>query len=197
MLTSRLRNGYSNNRLENPEIFYAELTAVFIEHSPSVGDAAIKLARRKSPEFMPSVGAIENAIAEVSSGDRKAWEFARRWEENNRISDEERRQLEAPCDPERFARAYAEFATHFKRPTAPPETAEQVRAKYGLTAEQWNAMPNGTVKQVAERIPDEPKKTYCGTQGDGGPGTVYSNYDEAVRRHGRPYGRFEEGRQLP
>jgi hypothetical protein len=41
------------------------------------------------------------------------------------------------------------------------------------------------------------KPTYLGTQGDGGPGTVYSNYDEAVKKHGRPFGRFEQGRQLP
>lgn len=28
-------------------------------------------------------------------------------------------------------------------------------------------------------------------------GVVYSNYDEAVAKHGRPFGVFESGRQLP
>lgn len=59
-------------------------------------------------------------------------------------------------------------------------------------AEQWNAR---ATKQLAERGPDEPKPP-LGTRGDGGPGTVYSDYEEAMKRHGRPHGRFEVGRQL-
>ncbi len=33
--------------------------------------------------------------------------------------------------------------------------------------------------------------------GDGGSGTIYGNYDEAAKRHGRPYGVFEHDRHIP
>lgn len=61
-------------------------------------------------------------------------------------------------------------------------------------AAQWEAQ---TRKQLAERPPEDQPKRYLGTSGNGGAGTVYSNYDEAVARHGRPFGRFERERQLP
>lgn len=61
-------------------------------------------------------------------------------------------------------------------------------------AKQWD---DRTAKQIAERGPDDDRPTYLGTKGDGGPGTVYSNYVEAVKRHGRPFGRFDADRQLP
>lgn len=50
-------------------------------------------------------------------------------------------------------------------------------------------------KQIAERPAEEPKPTFLGTAGDGGPGTIYSDYEEAARRHGRPTGPFEDGRE--
>lgn len=59
-------------------------------------------------------------------------------------------------------------------------------------AEQWNAR---VAKQLADRRTDEPRP--ASPKGDGAPGTVYSNYDEAVKKHGRPYGPFEPGRMLP
>ncbi len=63
---------------------------------------------------------------------------------------------------------------------------------YKFSAE-WLAR---SVKQIAERVKAEPEPVFLGTRGDGGPGTIYSNYDEAVRKHGRPIGVNEPGRQL-
>lgn len=61
-------------------------------------------------------------------------------------------------------------------------------------AQEWDERSR---KQIAERPPEDPPKQYLGTTGDGGVGTVYSSYDKAVGKHGRPFGRFEKDRQLP
>lgn len=61
-------------------------------------------------------------------------------------------------------------------------------------AEQWKIQ---AAKQIAERGAEDTRPTFLGTKGDGGPGTIYSSYEEATKRHGRPYGRFDAGRQLP
>lgn len=82
-----------------------------------------------------------------------------------------------------------------------PPTDRQLRAwlddavrPYRFAAE-WNAR---SAKQIAERSQDVPQlPNYLGTRGDGGTGTIYSNLDEAMRRHGRSIGPFESGRLLP
>lgn len=62
-------------------------------------------------------------------------------------------------------------------------------------AAEWNAR---TLKQIAERPREEPEpKKDLGAIGDGSPGAIYSNYDEAVKNHGRPHGVFEAARQVP
>jgi hypothetical protein len=63
---------------------------------------------------------------------------------------------------------------------------EHVRPyKFG---EEWNRQAR---KQIAARAPDDEPKKYLGTIGDGGPGTIYSNFEEAFAKHGRPRGFFE------
>lgn len=55
-------------------------------------------------------------------------------------------------------------------------------------AVEWNAR---TMKQLADRTIGEEPKTYMGTKGDGGPGTIYSDFELAFKKHGRPKGVFE------
>lgn len=61
-------------------------------------------------------------------------------------------------------------------------------------AEEWQRRAR---QQIADRTPDEEGPKYMGTRGDGGPGTTYTNYDEAVAKHGRPFGAFDQERKLP
>jgi hypothetical protein len=59
-------------------------------------------------------------------------------------------------------------------------------------SKQWEV---ATAKQLSEReelqgkekAPEQPESR----------GTIFTNYDEAVAAHGRPFGPFEPGRQLP
>lgn len=55
-------------------------------------------------------------------------------------------------------------------------------------AEEWSAAAR---RQIAQRPPNASQPVFSGVKGDGGPGTIYSNYDLAVKNHGRPKGYFE------
>jgi hypothetical protein len=79
-----------------------------------------------------------------------------------------------------------------RRQTFPPSIAEVVSACEAEVIHREKVARYASMPPAAPRI----GATYLGTQGDGGPGTVYSNYDEAVKKHGRPHGVFEDGRQL-
>lgn len=62
-------------------------------------------------------------------------------------------------------------------------------------AAEWDARSH---EQIAARPKMEEPLLIRGTKGDGGPGTIYSNFDEAFEKHGRPIGVFEsDGRQVP
>lgn len=56
-------------------------------------------------------------------------------------------------------------------------------------AAEWDVRSK---QQIAERIEDKSEPVFRGTKGDGGAGTIYSNYDLAFEKHGRPTGVFEK-----
>lgn len=65
-----------------------------------------------------------------------------------------------------------------------------------LFAQEWNARSAKQLKEreeVEREVGSKPAPTSNDRQtiGDGGPGTIYSNYDEAFAKHGRPIGVFE------
>lgn len=105
--------------------------------------------------------------------------------------------LQAAMNLQGYSREVIEYVT---APTTglqtrlkfPPSLAEIVEA---CEAEQkWQ----DHIKQVAALPPPLPRQRQAtpGTQGDGGPGTIYSNFDEALKNHGRPCGVFERERKL-
>jgi hypothetical protein len=55
--------------------------------------------------------------------------------------------------------------------------------------QEWNARSQ---KQIAERLPEHASTA----EPVSGGGKVFTNFDDAIAAHGRPFGAFEAGRQL-
>lgn len=102
---------------------------------------------------------------------------------------------------QRYPMAIVEFVTdpttgvqtRCKWPPALAEIVEACEAEYIYQEKlaRYNAIPKPKFSQ-------SPELSDRSTRGDGGPGTIYSNLnDEARKKHGRPFGPFDLGRQLP
>lgn len=142
---------YRSGEAHDPEVYAAGLVSVLEQFDPAV------VARVCNPatglpsrlKFLPTLAEVRTACEELASADGRSAERRRRIEAQLA----ERREFEAAAEnesPEHRARcverAMAEMrASGFRfegDPRAPAETADQVRARLGISQEAWDAIPN-------------------------------------------------------
>lgn len=93
-IAARLIGSYPNIKLDDSQTYIAELTALLTQYPPGVGYPACETARRKSPDYIPSVGAV-HAEAEALWGHRReALTWSQTWDQRAQRQLEERRAID-------------------------------------------------------------------------------------------------------
>lgn len=144
----QLLGGYPALNLHDPETYIAKLVALLCGVSLWVGQRAVQRVA-SSPEWKfipPSVAGMVEACEHFAPS-RSGLDWADEWDARAQAQLEERAQIEAgnPVgEQERVAAGFERLLAHLGRgdPKRPMETAETVRAKFNLTQEQWDALPN-------------------------------------------------------
>jgi hypothetical protein len=152
MLARRLTGAYPSLKLHDPEIFVAELIASLLRYPAWVGEQAIEQAKRASPQFVPSVPMVTEACESVVGQTREAMTYAHEWEEQSRRQLAQRKEQEAAeiesleyrrRAAERILAEYRAGVSSKRMQTI--ETPETVKAKYGLSEQQWGAIPESPI----------------------------------------------------
>lgn len=142
---------YPSAKIEAPEIYVAELVNLLVNYEHSEAAKAIQAAMAESPNFLPPVPVLRQTLQKLRS--RPALDWAEAWDLRANAQRAERKRIEsgeevADQTGER-ARVMAGFAALLKqlRPAEEVErekefTPERVMKKYGLTQEQWDAIPD-------------------------------------------------------
>jgi hypothetical protein len=95
-------------------------------------------------KWLPTIAEIKTACEDIVGPRRRMAE----WEERSRAQLAERAQLEAPdgtTEHERIVAGFDDLLAHLRRDQTKPReqfTPEAVKAKLGLTDEQWAAIPD-------------------------------------------------------
>ena len=135
-------------RLHDPKVYMAEVIALLVRYPYLIGDRALVRARCDSPEFVPSVGRIEHILGEMlAAQERSALTWAQTWDQRaqEQLAERERlmREGPTPAERERMGARFKALLEHLSPyEAAVAVTAEQLQEKYGLTQEQWDAIPD-------------------------------------------------------
>lgn len=147
MLVKRLMGAYPSISLHDPEVYIAELVAVFTQYAIEVAERAIEQAKLESPSRVPTVPQIKAACQEQRRD--HAFTYAMEYERRSQQQLQDWREIERENEREPLehrrqvaARILGEY--HGSKPDGqkPIETPAAVMAKYGLTQEQWDALPD-------------------------------------------------------
>ncbi len=142
MLLGCYRTGDAND----PEVYVAAVVAVLSDYSLDVVDAVTN-ARNGIPsklKWLPTVAEIKTACEDIAGPRRR---FAE-WEARSRAQIEERQRLAAPpgnTEHERITDGFKQLRTYLRPDEANKEnqfTPKKVKAKFGLTDAQWDAIPD-------------------------------------------------------
>jgi len=147
ILVKRMMACYPSLSLHDPEVYIAELVMLLTRHPLDVGEKAIEKAKFESPKFLPTVPEVAKACDGIR---QEGWSYAQEFEAQSRrqLEDRRRRELEDEREPLEYRRQaaeriLAEYHAAVLGPTSPTiETAAMVKAKYGLTDQQWDALPD-------------------------------------------------------
>ena len=93
-LAARLLGSYPSLNVHDPKIYMTELTLMLLKYPPSIGEQAIIEARRKSPQFIPSVPQVEEACEALFKDTRSAITWAQAWDKRSIEQLAERAQIE-------------------------------------------------------------------------------------------------------
>lgn len=147
MLVKRLMGAYPSLSLHDPQVYIAELVAVFTQYALEVGERAIEQAKLESPKYVPTVPQVKAACQEQRRD--HAFTYAMEYERRSQqqLMDRRERDREDEREPLEHRRQVAQRILaeyHGSKPDGrkPAETPASVMAKYGLTQAQWDALPD-------------------------------------------------------
>lgn len=114
-------------------------------YSKWVGERAISDVV-KTCKFVPSVAEVNEACERYAPA-KETSTWVDHWELRSQLQLEERARLEAPVDEserERIIAGFDELLRHLRRDDEKEAefTPEAIKAKFGLTDAQWDAIPN-------------------------------------------------------
>lgn len=148
ILVKRMMGSYPSLSLHDPQVYIAELVTVLTQYSLEIGERAIDKAKQESPKYVPTVPQVKAACQELRRDD--AWTYAVEYEHRSQQQLEDRRERERETEREPLEhrqqvaeRILAEYHSQVSQPQRQKiETPATVKAKYGLTDEQWDAIPD-------------------------------------------------------
>lgn len=156
-LTKRLLGSYPSLSLHEPEIYIASIVSLLCGYSLEVGTKAVDQTV-KTCKFVPTVAEVKEACDEYAPSRSMTW--ADDWDRRSEAqlaAREAREQAMLGAPKQTFEALADEMAARgifmFGRRRGDNEfTAEKVRAKYGLTQEQWDAIPNAPPDSTWARV---------------------------------------------
>jgi len=129
------------------------MIALLEHYSNWVGEKAIDAAKKDSPKFVPSVPEVGKACEAIIGQTRGTITWAQDWDRRARQQLEDRRKLEEQKEPpsqELIDRIRDEMAGHgmfiLGAEKAHSITVESVKARFGITDAQWDAIPAAPVE---------------------------------------------------
>lgn len=152
LLVRRLLGSYPTTNLHDPEIYMAELLALFLRYPLWAGEQGIHEAKRESPKFIPSVPEVEKACEALVKSQRRTLSYSEQWNEQTRLQLKERLQIAESNQshrPEFMQRMRDELAAAGmpilgdKMPSV-EFTDEAVKEKYKISDEAWDQIPDQT-----------------------------------------------------
>lgn len=81
LLVARMLGSYSTLNLHNPQVYMPELATTLMKYPFSIGERGCEMARKASPEFIPSVGSIQAECEKLFAGTREATTWAKQWQQ--------------------------------------------------------------------------------------------------------------------
>ncbi len=144
-LVSRLLGGYPSLSLHDPETYIASVTALLCGFSWWVGERAIEKVSTES-KFVPSKAEVAAACQHFAPSSRvRTW--GDDWDARSRaqLAERERQEALPPPPKQTIEELRAEMRArglNMGGPAGHTETPETVRAKLGLTQEEWDALPD-------------------------------------------------------
>lgn len=154
-IASRMLGSYPNVSLHDPEIYTDELIKVLMRYPPGVGYKACDAARRTSPDFPPSVGAISKFAEGMWSPTRESLTWSENWDRRAKLQLEEQARedaLRAQTTPEQRKNhvdcAFEEMRSAGFKVGAPKHDEAAMREKaitdfcekHSITREQYDAI---------------------------------------------------------
>lgn len=159
MLVKRLLGGYPSLSLHDPETYIAMVTSLLCQHAYWVGERAIDQASNVSQFIPPTKGQLVEALDTF----RPQVSWTDTYDARSREQLAARLALAPPEDEPRqtFEEIKAEmiergFNWGGMRDRKPIETAATVRAKFGLSQAQWDAIPDAPAKSTWTQAASEP-----------------------------------------
>jgi hypothetical protein len=137
---------YRTGEASDPQVYVAAVVAVLSDYPLDIV-AAVTDPRTGIPaklKWLPTIAEIKTACEDIAGPRRRMAE----WETRSRAQLAERARLEAPdstTERDRIVAGFDDLLAHLRRDqTKPTEqfTPETVKAKLGLTDEQWAAIPD-------------------------------------------------------
>lgn len=144
-LVSRLLGGYPSLNLHDPETYIASVTALLCGFSWWVGERAIERVSTES-KFVPSKAEVAAACQHFNPSP-----YVRTWGDDwdarsqAQLAERERREALPPPPKQTMEELREEMrarGVNMGGPVAHRETEATVKAKLGLTDEQWAALPD-------------------------------------------------------
>lgn len=148
-LVKQLLGCYPSLSLHNPEVYITAMTALLSGFSLWVGQRAIAEVS-KTAKFVPSVAEVSEACERhAPAKDTRTW--VDEWEWRAKLQLEDRARAEAPAAPDerkRIEQGFADLLAHLRRDRRQENefTPEAVKAKFGISDAQWDAIPDSPLK---------------------------------------------------
>lgn len=146
-LVTRLLGCYPSPNLHDPETYIASVTALLCGYSYWVGERAVERVVNTA-KFVPSRAEIVESCEHFAPS-KRTMDSASEWDRLAAAQAEERLRIESStssAERERVLGGFAELRAHLHsggdRRKAREFTPEAVKARYGITQEQWNAIPD-------------------------------------------------------
>jgi hypothetical protein len=173
-LVKRMMGCYPSLSLHDPEVYITELVKVLTRYPLDVGEKAIEKAKFESPKFVPTVPEVGKACEAFVKSQRELT-YTQRWEEESRRQLREREAAEAATEPIEHRRRVADrfrnelraagFRIGAEREYDPRFTVAAVKEKFGITDEQWNALPDAPrppdLRESVNRIIEQAADSAC------------------------------------
>ena len=98
-MIKRLMGSYPSLSVHDPKTFTVELITVLMKYPPSVSEYGITEARRSSPQFIPSIGQIEEACEQYAGRVTPHITWSEEWDDRSQRQLAEREEFERKSEP--------------------------------------------------------------------------------------------------